>query len=313
MYLLVISAFRQVLKVSLVAGLLLTTTVAQALTIDFEGIGVIAGPPFDVSSQGFTVQDLVTPGTPEPIIRPAALSPNGTDLYAFCGFCAGSSGFNLFANNGAPFALESIDLGGFGNAADEFDFTVTGFRVDGTTRVKTLNVTVPEGVQTLSFGSAWENLISVEVIVNNQGNVGFSGSAYDNIVITPGELMVEIDVIPTSTANMISPEADGPIAVAILSTNLIDGDSLDFDATQVDPATLAFGPGSAPVNSFGAVTVDADGDGDLDFGARFETADAAIACADMSVSIAGETFSGTPFMGMGSITTDCDGGCHSSP
>jgi len=78
------------------AGLLFGT-LAQAQIIDFEGIGTIQGPPYDVISQGFTVQQTMFDGTPEPIIRPAELSPNGTDLYAICGFCAASTGCNLYS------------------------------------------------------------------------------------------------------------------------------------------------------------------------------------------------------------------------
>jgi hypothetical protein len=279
-------------------------SLAQAQTIDFEGIGVIEGPPYDVVSQGYRVQYLVIPGNPEPGIRPAEISPNGTDVYQICGFCAASGGFNLFRENGATFNLESIDLGGLGNTADEFDFTITGYPVGRSEVVETLTVAVPEGMQTVAFDATWRNLTSVTVLVNNAGNVGFSASAYDNIVLANGPLAISIDVLPGDAANKVYPNKTGKLPVAVLS-------SAEFDATQVDPATMTFGLGEAtPLEPL--VISNVDGAFGPDATTKFQVAESGIFCDDTEVTLTGETYSGEPFAGTGEIdASDCQtGGCH---
>lgn len=283
---------------------LVTGSAVQAETIDFEGIGTIAGPPYDVVSQGYRVQQVLTPGSPEPIIRPASLSPNGTDVYAICGFCAQISGFNLFREDGATFNLVSIDLGGFGNAADEFDFTITGYPVGRLEGEQSLTVSVPQGMQTVTFDAGWRNLASVTVLVNNAGNVGFSGSAYDNIVLADGPLAVSIDVLPGNAANKVYPNKAGKLPVAVLS-------SAEFDATQVDPATMTFGFGEA-TPAAPLVISNVDGAFGPDATTRFLVEESGIFCDDTEVTLNGETYAGEAFSGTGSIdASDCQtGGCH---
>ena len=283
---------------------LLLATMAQAEVIDFEGIGTIAGPPFDVLSNGYTVQQILTQGSPEPIIRPAASSPNGTDVYAICGFCANSSGFNLYSAEGEPFSLVSIDIGGFGNVADEFEFTITGYTLSGSTLTEQLTFAAIPGMQTVVFGHLWQSLSSVTVMVNNAGNAGFSGSAYDNIVLAAAPAAVVIDVIPGDSANKVYPNKSGKLPVAVLS-------SATFDAAQVDPATLRFGVGqAAPVEA--PVIANVDGEHGDDTTVRFQVAGSGIVCNDTDVSLSGETYSGEQFIAEDAIdATQCaEGGCH---
>jgi hypothetical protein len=284
--------------------LLVFSSSVQAETIDFEGIGTITGPPFDVVSMGYTVQQTMNEGTPEPIIRAASISPNGTDLYGICGFCADMTGFNLYANDGSTFNLVSIDLGGFGNAADEFDFTLTGYTATGGTLTESLTISVPEGMQTLVLDTIWQNLSSVTVLVNNVGNAGFSGSAYDNIVLAPGPTTVVIDVLPDDSTNVVYPNQTGKLPVAVLS-------SADFDAVQVDPATLKFGMGEA-TQTDAVVIADVDGQFGDDTIAKFKVQESGIFCADTEVTLTGETYAGEQFTGTGSIdASECKtGGCH---
>ena len=133
--LLSMNTWQRVLCASALAMML--TAGANAETLDFEGIGTIPGPPFNLVTMGYTLEEIPSPGSPEPIIRPASLSPNGTDVYAICGFCAPTAGFKLYRNDGARFGLISIDLGGLGNAADAFDFSLTGFTPAGGTVTET--------------------------------------------------------------------------------------------------------------------------------------------------------------------------------
>lgn len=122
---------------------------------------------------------------------------------------------------------------------------------------------------------------------------------------------VNMDVDPYSTANEILPSSDNPIPVAILSTRVSNGDAVDFDATQVDPASLKFGLGEAP-NVALPWAVDEGQDGDTDMLFAFRTQDAGIFCGDTEVSLTGETYAGELIRATDTITaTDCtDTGCH---
>lgn len=107
-------------------------------------------------------------------------------------------------------------------------------------------------------------------------------------------LVVEIDIKPGSDPNSINPNSKGRIPVAIL------GDA-GFDATTVDPDTVAFGPdGASAVHS---ASEDVDGDGYLDMILHFKTQDTGIASGDTSASLTGETFDGQDIEGSDSIKT----------
>jgi len=115
---------------------------------------------------------------------------------------------------------------------------------------------------------------------------------------------VTIDVLPGDAANKVYPNKGGQLPVAILS-------AADFDATQVDPATLRFG--SAEALLAGTVTYpDVDGASGYDVLGKFKVQEAGIFCNDTEVSLAGESLAGEPFAGIDSIdATACEsGGCH---
>ena len=101
-----------------------------------------------------------------------------------------------------------------------------------------------------------------------------------------------------------------PIPVNILTTSIAAGDVQDFDAAQVDPATVRFGIAGAPDTDQQSVIGDTDGDGDADATLEFLMGDTGIACQDQSAALLGETYSGFPVQGSAEITTDCDAQCH---
>jgi hypothetical protein len=133
-----------------------------------------------------------------------------------------------------------------------------------------------------------------------------------NTNVVPIPAAVDIDIQPFDTANEVQPSSDNPIIVAVHSTNVADGDAEDFDATQVDPATLKFGIGEAPNVAVTPWVQDLDGDSDSDVMFAFRTQDTGIFCGDTEATLTGETYASAPFTGTDSVTTtDCvDTGCH---
>ena len=103
------------------------------------------------------------------------------------------------------------------------------------------------------------------------------------------------------------------IPVGVLGMNAAAGDTMDFDVSQIDPASLKLGIGGAQNIAVPLLyDIDEDFQGDAVFG--FNTADTGIFCGDTEVSLTGETITGEEFVGSDSITTtDCayDGSCHS--
>lgn len=106
--------------------------------------------------------------------------------------------------------------------------------------------------------------------------------------------------------------AGGTITAAVLTT-------ATFDARQVDPATVRFGPGeAAPLagpdrrghhpgrdrrDGRGPRLVDVDCDGDRDLVLEFRGRDAAIACGDTVARLDGLTLDGTAICGQGRVST----------
>ena len=89
--------------------------------------------------------------------------------------------------------------------------------------------------------------------------------------------------------------------MAILTTSIADGQPVDFDALQVDPTSVGFGPNGAEAILHRVRDVDRDRDPDLLM--RFRIAETGIACGDTAATLTGETFSGIVIHGSDAIKT----------
>jgi hypothetical protein len=125
------------------------------------------------------------------------------------------------------------------------------------------------------------------------------------------EETVDIDVDPFNAANEVRPNDDYQLTVGVLGMSIADGDPVDLDATQVDPASLKFGPAETP-NTLSPVIGDLDNDTHNDLLVGFSMFDRGIACGDTEMEVTGELYSGLPIEGIDSITTaDCETtACH---
>ncbi len=109
-------------------------------------------------------------------------------------------------------------------------------------------------------------------------------------------IQVDVDVKPGSDTNPINLKSKGVIPVAILTTTA-------FDATTVDPLSVAFGPNGAMEAHGKGHIEDADDDGDLDMVLHFRTQQTGIACGDTEAALTGETVGGQQIEGSDTIQT----------
>ncbi len=105
---------------------------------------------------------------------------------------------------------------------------------------------------------------------------------------------VEIDIKPGSDSNPINLKSRGVISVAILTTE-------DFDATEVDPETVRFGPGLARPTGYSLE--DVNDDDSLDMVLRFRTQETGIQAGDTSATLTGVSFIDGAFFGSDAIVT----------
>jgi len=129
---------------------------------------------------------------------------------------------------------------------------------------------------------------------------------------------VSIDIKPAQAGNRIHTNHDGTgalndvIQVGVLGSMMSAGDPIDFDATDVAPASVRFGPSPGAIDPASTpdlnVNVDHDGIDDATF--EFLTSDVGISCGETSATLTGETTGGQPFEGTDSIQTQCNAACH---
>jgi len=119
---------------------------------------------------------------------------------------------------------------------------------------------------------------------------------FDLLSVSAGGQSIAIDIKPGDDANRLNPAANGNIAVAILTTDT-------FDALQVDPQSVAFGPAGASESHGRGHVVDVDADGDVDLLLHFRIRQTGIQCGDVEAMLSGTTYDGQSVTGVDAIAT----------
>ncbi len=119
---------------------------------------------------------------------------------------------------------------------------------------------------------------------------------FDMSTVSQLPVSVAIDIKPQNDPNSINPMSGQNIPVAVLTTET-------FDATQVDPLTVAFGPNGAAESHGRSHIEDIDEDGDADLVLHFRAAETGLQCDDTEATLTGETFDGQAIVGTDAIST----------
>jgi hypothetical protein len=130
----------------------------------------------------------------------------------------------------------------------------------------------------------------------------YEGAAYV-FDLTPliAPMEVAIDIKPGNRRNVMNPRSRGRFWLAILS-------DAEFDALQVDPATVALGAGEASPDRYRVKRVNRDRLPDLML--RFRTPEVGLQCGDTEVDLSGEIYAGDSVIGLDKVKTV---GCKKKP
>jgi hypothetical protein len=124
---------------------------------------------------------------------------------------------------------------------------------------------------------------------------------------------VRIDLMPGSDENSVDLNASTSLHMGVLGASMVAGDSANFDASQIDPATVKFGSGqAAPHSNYPEGEMkDVDEDGVMDKKFIFRSHEVGLLCTSTSVSVEANLYSGEQISGWDKVATnDCIEGCH---
>jgi hypothetical protein len=307
------------------AFVLCNTALSDPVTLNFAGelnevtdttAGSVLGDLFNVGDTftgTFTFDDSVpdmVPGDPDFgsyrfVTPPSALSvtingltfssdPNDLEIFASVqndfsdvGSTVDAIGVFVFENK----VIYPVPTGISSNMAIELQDS-TGFAIDSDS--------LPPSIEVSSW-SDWARLTILSEF--SAGGPDMPGEAYairGNILSFAGPTQqVNVDVRLGDRLNHVNPRSKGVIPVAILG-------SLEFDATQVDSSTVAFGSSEASPARAGHVA-DFNADGFVDVLFLFRTQETGLSCSDDEARLTGMTFSGDAFSGTDSLEVV---GCH---
>ena len=183
------------------------------------------------------------------------------------------------------------------------------FYLDGSTILE-LNLPGPPGFHLLGF--ARDNAGEVYALGNGSGRTSGETGTVFRISPDAGNAAadVEINIRPGGWGNVIRPASWMEyVPVAVLTTSVARGDATDFDALQVNPWSVRFGPGGTRWSNSGAwpswiYVRDVDRDGDRDLLMYFQTGFTGIRCGSVEAPLTGETWSDVVVAGQDYIATE---------
>ncbi|MFQ5882787.1 MAG: hypothetical protein ACE5I9_10015, partial [Candidatus Methylomirabilales bacterium] len=108
------------------------------------------------------------------------------------------------------------------------------------------------------------------------------------------KLTVPLDIKPDDPRNTINLNSQGPVRVAILSTDA-------FAASRVNARTVKFGPAGAPPDLEHVKTQDVNRDGRDDVVLRFRIQETGIECGETTADLTGRTLLGDRLTGTDAI------------
>jgi hypothetical protein len=231
----------------------------------------------------------------------AGFSPCDYDANLYTGYCG--------ADGGGGFWVSTFNL----SVPPEFDaqarpwVRMLSYQPNGGATVAFSNTDYeflpPAALQSVgqtfpaSYGMITNSYIDgLDYVIPSMCMMFYSSFTIDNVVLEFMSNNITVDFDPWNDANEIRPKNNYVITVQINTTSVADGDAYDFDAADVDAASLRVGPNMAE-NIAIPLTADYDNDGDTDYIFGFRMQDTGITCIDNSIMIAGMTTAGDPIAG----------------
>lgn len=145
---------------------------------------------------------------------------------------------------------------------------------------------------TFEYELSWNSMIPPDSpFAGIKSSWTFTGYAYP-----ASTLSIVVDIRPFSSNNNVNPNSSGLIAVAVLTTE-------SFDALQVDPETVQFGPAGATRVHAQDHVKDVDKDGDIDVLFHFRIPETGIQCGDTEAALIGHTYDGASISGADLVNT----------
>lgn len=290
-----VNALKRLVSLAIVAALLLPATLAYAAAPDG------AGPWADTvvsATQGLRKNgSAVLPARSDPSDALGVAENTASDSTFFSLGFGGQIvlGFDNAICNGEGNDVELVEVTNEPYPNEAVEVYVSQ---NGSTFVLAGTVT-KDGSVSLPTDMPWAKYVKL-VDVSDPALFPAEADAYDLDgvkALSGGTCSVAIDIKPGSFPNSINLGSDGTVPVAILSTQY-------FDATQVDPSTIAFAGATVATNPKGKLMAsfeDVNGDSLFDLVVHFNAEALALVPGDTEATLTGTTFDGVSIAGTDSV------------